>query len=302
MAIDNARFRKPVEPGDQLILKVTLKRAFKGIWKFHGVAEVDGKEVASAEIMVAPETKVPEAKGRRGMIDSRAVISPQAQIAADVEIGPFTVIGPDVVIGAGTWIGPHVVINGPTRIGADNKIFQFASLGDAPQDKKYKRRADAAAKSATATCFANRVTVNRGTTHDKGVTRIGNDNLLMAYSHVAHDCRLGDQIVMANCATLGGHVEIGDWVIMGGLSAVHQHTKVGAYCFIAHNAAVTRDVPPYVMAVGRPAEPHSVNCRGLAAPRLHRRADPEHPPRLPGAVPLGLETEGGTGGAREGRR
>jgi UDP-N-acetylglucosamine acyltransferase len=105
--------------------------------------------------------------------------------------------------------------------------------------------------------------VNRGTTHDKGVTHIGNDNLLMAYSHVAHDCHLGDQIVMANCATLGGHVEIGDWVTMGGLSAVHQHTKVGAHCFLAHNAAVTRDVPPYVLATGRPAVPHSVNSVGL---------------------------------------
>ena len=196
------------------------------------------------------------------MIDSRAVISPQAQIAADVRIGPFTIIGADVVIGSGTWIGPHAVINGPTRIGANNKIFQFASLGDAPQDKKYNGE-PTRLEIGDRNVFRESVTVNRGTTHDKGVTRIGNDNLLMAYSHVAHDCCLGDQIVMANCATLGGHVEIGDWVIMGGMSAVHQFTKVGAHCFIAHNAAVTRDVPPYVMAVGRPAEPHSVNSEGL---------------------------------------
>jgi UDP-N-acetylglucosamine acyltransferase len=196
------------------------------------------------------------------MIDSRAVISPQAQIAANVSVGPFTVIGADVVVGPGTWIGPHVVINGPTRIGADNKIYQFASLGDAPQDKKYKGE-PTLLTIGDRNVFRESVTVNRGTTHDKGVTRIGNDNLLMAYSHVAHDCCLGDQIVMANCATLGGHVELGDWVIMGGLSAVHQHTKVGAHCFIAHNAMVTRDVPPYVMAVGRPAEPHSVNSEGL---------------------------------------
>ena len=196
------------------------------------------------------------------MIDSRAVISPLAQIAANVSVGPFTVIGADVVIGSGTWIGPHAVINGPTRIGADNKIFQFASLGDAPQDKKYKGE-PTLLTIGDRNVFRESVTVNRGTTHDKGVTRIGNDNLLMAYSHVAHDCCLGDQIVMANCATLGGHVELGDWVIMGGLSAVHQHSKVGAHCFIAHNAMVTRDVPPYVMAVGRPAEPHSVNSEGL---------------------------------------
>jgi UDP-N-acetylglucosamine acyltransferase len=196
------------------------------------------------------------------MIDPRAVISPQAQIAAGVEIGPFTVIGSDVVIGAGTWIGPHAVINGPTRIGTDNKIFQFASLGDAPQDKKYKGE-PTLLEIGDRNVFRESVTVNRGTTHDRGVTHIGNDNLLMAYSHVAHDCRLGDQIVMANCATLGGHVEIGDWVTMGGLSAVHQYTKIGAHSFIAHNAAVTRDVPPYILAVGRPAVPHSVNAIGL---------------------------------------
>ena len=196
------------------------------------------------------------------MIDSRAVVSPQAEIAAGVEVGPFSVIGPDVVIGAGTWIGPHVVINGPTRIGADNKIFQFASLGDAPQDKKYKgerTRLEIGARNV----IRESATVNRGTIHGEGVTRIGHDNLLMAYSHVAHDCRLGNEIVMSNVATLGGHVEIGDFAILGGLSAVHQFTKVGAYCFIANNAAVTRDVPPYVMAVGQPAKPHSINAVGL---------------------------------------
>jgi UDP-N-acetylglucosamine acyltransferase len=196
------------------------------------------------------------------MIDSRAVISPLAQIADKVQIGPFSIIGPDVVIGSGTWVGPHAVINGPTRIGTDNKIFQFASIGDAPQDKKY-RGEPTRLEIGDRNVFREFVTVNRGTTHDKGVTRIGSDNLLMAYSHVAHDCVLGDKIVMSNCATLGGHVEIGDWVIMGGLSAVHQHTKIGAHCFIANNAAVTRDVPPYVMAVGQPAEPHSVNAEGL---------------------------------------
>lgn len=196
------------------------------------------------------------------MIDPRAVISPQAQIAADVEIGPFAVIGADVAIGPGCRIGPHVVINGHTRLGAGNKVYQFASLGDAPQDKKYRdepTHLEIGDRNVIREC----VTVNRGTAHGKGVTRIGNDNLLMAYSHVAHDCQLGNEIVLSNVATLGGHVEIGDFAILGGLSAVHQFTKVGAYCFIANNAAVTRDVPPYVMAVGQPAEPHSVNSVGL---------------------------------------
>jgi UDP-N-acetylglucosamine acyltransferase len=196
------------------------------------------------------------------VIDARAVVSAQAEIAANVEIGPFSIIGPGVEIGPGTWVGPHAVINGPTRIGADNKIYQFASLGDAPQDKKYKGESTRL-EIGDRNVFRESVTVNRGTIQGHGLTRIGNDNLLMAYSHVAHDCTLGDQIVMANCATLGGHVELGDWVIMGGLSAVHQFSKIGAHCFLAHNAMVTRDVPPYIMAVGRPAVPHSVNSEGL---------------------------------------
>ena len=196
------------------------------------------------------------------MIDPRAIVSAQAEIDAGVEIGPYSVIGAGVSIGPGTWIGPHAVINGPTRIGRDNKIFQFASIGDAPQDKKY-RGEPTRLEIGDRNVFREFVTVNRGTTHDRGVTRIGNDNLLMSYSHVAHDCQLGDQIVMANCATLGGHVEVGDWVIFGGLSAVHQFTKIGAHCFIGNNAAVTRDVPPYVMAIGQPAVPHSVNSEGL---------------------------------------
>ena len=196
-------------------------------------------------------------------IDPRAVIDPSAKLADDVEVGAFTVIGANVEIGPGCWIGPHAVIQGPTRIGARNRIFQFASLGDAPQDKKYKGE-PTRLEIGDDNVFREFVTVNRGTTHDEGITRIGSDNLFMAYSHVAHDCRVGSHCVLANVATLGGHVELGDWVIMGGLSAIHQFTKVGAHAFIANNAAVTRDVPPYVMAVGQPAEPHSINATGLS--------------------------------------
>jgi UDP-N-acetylglucosamine acyltransferase len=196
------------------------------------------------------------------MIDARAVISPQADLAAGVVIGPYSVIGADVVIGAGTWVGPHVVINGPTRIGADNKIYQFASIGEVPQDKKFKgeySRLEIGNRNVIREC----ATVNRGTLQGGGITRIGDDNLLMAYSHVGHDCLLGNQIVLSNVATLGGHVEIGDFAIMGGLSAAHQFTRLGQHCFVANNAAVTRDVPPYVMAVGQPAAPHSINVVGL---------------------------------------
>ncbi len=197
-----------------------------------------------------------------GSIHPTAVVAPDARLAEGVEVGAYTVIGAGVEIGPKTWVGPHVVINGPTRIGADNRIFQFASVGDAPQDKKYKgepTRLEIGDRNVIREC----VTLNRGTTRDEGVTRIGSDNLLMAYSHVAHDCNLGNQCVLANNATLGGHVQLGDWVIMGGLSAIHQFCKVGAHAFIANNAAVTRDVPPFVMAVGQPAAAHSVNSEGL---------------------------------------
>lgn len=196
------------------------------------------------------------------MIDPRAAVSPKAKLGANVTVGAFAVIGDEVEIGDGTWIGPHAVINGPSRLGRDNKVYQFASLGDAPQDLKYKGE-HTRLEIGDRNTFRECCTVNRGTVQDQGVTRIGDDNLLMAYTHVAHDCKLGNKIVMSNLATLGGHVEIGDWAILGGLSAVHQYGKVGAHCFIANNTAVTRDVPPYVMAVGQPAEPHSVNSEGL---------------------------------------
>lgn len=196
-------------------------------------------------------------------IDSRAVVHDGARLAPDVEVGAFAIIGPDVEIGAGTVIGPHAVVTGWTRVGAGNRIFQFASIGDAPQDKKYKGE-PTRLEIGDGNTFRESVTINRGTTHDKGVTRIGSHNLFMAYSHVAHDCVVGDHCVLANLATLGGHVEMGDYVIMGGFSGVHQFCKVGAHAFIANNAAVTRDVPPYVMAVGQPAKPHSINSTGLS--------------------------------------
>ncbi len=196
------------------------------------------------------------------MIDPQAIVSERAELAPDVAVGPFSIIGPEVRIGPGTVIGPHVVINGPTTIGADNHIFQFASIGDAPQDKKY-RGEPTRLEIGDRNVFRENCTVNRGTTHDHGVTRIGDDNLLMAYSHVAHDCTVGSNTVFANCAALGGHVEIGDWVILGGLTAVHQFTKVGAHAFLAGGAIVTRDVPPYVMVAGNPAVPHAVNSEGL---------------------------------------
>jgi len=196
------------------------------------------------------------------MIDPRAIVSPKARLAANVEVGPYTVIGDDVEIGEGTWVGPHAVINGPTSIGRDCRIFQFASIGDAPQDKKY-RGEPTRLEVGDRNVFREFCTINRGTVGGHAVTRIGDDNLFMAYAHVAHDCVVGDKCVMANYSVLAGHVEIGDWVILAGYAGVHQFCKVGAHAFLGNNAAVTRDVPPYLLVSGTPAEPKGINSEGL---------------------------------------
>lgn len=197
-----------------------------------------------------------------GSIHATAIVAPDAVLGEGVEIGAYGIVGPGVVIGARTRIGTHAVVHCYTRLGEDNIVHSFASVGDAPQDKKYKgepTRLEIGDRNVIREC----VTLNRGTTKDRGVTTIGSDNLFMAYSHVAHDCVVGNQCVLANSSTLGGHVVLGDWVIMGGFAAVHQFCKVGPHAFLANNAAVTRDVPPYVMAVGGPAKPHSINSEGL---------------------------------------
>jgi UDP-N-acetylglucosamine acyltransferase len=196
------------------------------------------------------------------VIDARAIVSAEARLASDVSVGPFSVIGPGVSIGPRCVIGPHAVINGPTTLGADNRVFQFASLGDAPQDKKYQGE-PTRLEIGDRNVFREFSTANRGTTHDQGVTRIGSDNLFMAYSHVAHDCQIGNNTVFANCVALGGHVEVGDWAIIGGLAAVHQFAKIGAHAFIGGGSILSRDVPPYVTVAGNPAVPHSVNAEGL---------------------------------------
>ncbi len=197
-----------------------------------------------------------------GSIHATAIVAPDAVLGEGVEVGPYCVIGPGVEIGHGTRLGAHAAIHCHTKVGAGNVIHAFASIGDAPQDKKYNGE-PTRLEIGDRNVIREFVTLNRGTTKDRGVTTIGNDNLFMSYSHVAHDCIVGNHCVLANCSTLGGHVVLGDWVIMGGFAGVHQFCKVGAHAFLANNAAVTRDVPPYVMAVGGPAKPHSINAEGL---------------------------------------
>lgn len=196
------------------------------------------------------------------MIHPTAIVATDARIHESVEIGPYSVIGAGVEIGAGTKIGPHVVLEGPTTLGRDNQVFQFASIGAQPQDKKYAgepTRLEIGDRNTIREC----VTINRGTAQDEGVTRVGNDNWIMAYAHIAHDCTLGDNIILANNASLAGHCQVGDWAIFGGFAGLHQFCRAGAHCFMGKYAGVSQDVPAYVMVGGYPPAPRGINSEGL---------------------------------------
>lgn len=195
-------------------------------------------------------------------IHPTAIISSEAKLAEDVEIGPYSIIGPDVEIGKGTIVGPHAVIEGPTRIGTGCRIFQFASIGAPPQDLKFtgERCEVIIGNNNTIREF---VTIHRATSADIAKTCMGDNNLLMAYCHVAHNCKLGDNIVMANAANLAGHVHVEDYAIIGGMSGVHQFTRIGCHAMISGASAVTQDVPPYVTVAGNHARPYGLNVIGL---------------------------------------
>ncbi len=196
------------------------------------------------------------------MIHATAIVDPAARVGEGVSIGAYSVIGADVEIGDRCHIGPHVVISGPTRLGSDNRIYQFSSIGEAPQDKKY-------AGEPTELIVGDRnvirefVTFNRGTAAGHGRTVIGSDNLFMAYAHVAHDCVVGDHTIFANAASLAGHVEVGDYAILGGFTSVHQFTRLGERAFMGLGSVVTQDVPPYSTAAGNRARTVAINKEGL---------------------------------------
>lgn len=196
------------------------------------------------------------------MIHPSAIIEAGAQLGANVSVGAFSIIGEHVEIGDNTVIGPHVVISGRTRIGCDNHIYQFSSLGGPPQDKKH-------AGEPTRLEIGDRNTIcefctfNLGTALDAGVTRMGDDNWIMAYVHIAHDCQVGNRTVFANNAQLAGHVHIGDWVILGGFSGVHQFCRIGAHAMTAAGTVAVQDIPPFVMAAGNTASPFGINAEGL---------------------------------------
>lgn len=196
------------------------------------------------------------------MIHSTAIISASATVADDVEVGPYSVIGDHVEIGRGSKIDSHVVINGPTKIGEDNHIYQFASVGDDPQDKKYAGE-PTRLRIGDRNTIREFCTISRGTIQDAGETVLGDDNWIMAYCHIAHDCVVGSQTILANNATLAGHVRLGDWVICGGFSGIHQFCRVGAHAFLGMYAGINRDVPAYTLVSGQPAAPKGINSEGL---------------------------------------
>ncbi len=196
------------------------------------------------------------------MIHPQAIVDPGAKIGKNVHIGPFSIIGAGVEIGDNTWIGPHVVINGLARIGKDNKIYQFSSLGEAPQHLGYKGE-PTRLEIGDRNIIREYCTLNRATASGGGVTRLGDDNFIMAYCHVAHDCHVGNRTIFANGTSLAGHVVVEDYVIFGGFSLIHQFCRVGAHCMTGIGTVTFKDIPPYLLVAGNTAEPHGLNVRGL---------------------------------------
>ncbi|XOV81422.1 MAG: acyl-ACP--UDP-N-acetylglucosamine O-acyltransferase [Aestuariibacter sp.] len=195
------------------------------------------------------------------MIHETAIIDPKAELDSSVSVGPYCVIGANVKIDAGTVLKSHVVVNGPTVLGKNNKIFQFSSIGEDCQDKKYAGEPTELVVGDN-NVFRECVTVHRGTVQDKGITTIGSDNLIMATAHIAHDCRIGSNTIIANCTTVAGHVHVGDFAIIGGLVGIHQFCHIGAHSFIGGGAVIIKDLPPYVM-LGNDGKPHGINSEGL---------------------------------------
>jgi UDP-N-acetylglucosamine acyltransferase len=197
-----------------------------------------------------------------GQIHPTAIVQPGARIASGVAVGAYAVIGAQVEVGEGSWIGPHVVLEGRTRIGRNNRIYQFASIGAPPQDKKYGGE-DTAVEIGDGNTLREYVTINRGTARDAGVTRVGDDNWIMAYVHFAHDCQIGSHAVFANACQLAGHVHVGDWAILGATTLVHQFVHIGAHSFTGMGTFLPQDLPPYVKAAGNMAHPYGINSEGL---------------------------------------
>jgi UDP-N-acetylglucosamine acyltransferase len=257
VGIDDAKFRRPVTPGDQLHLEVELIHRRGDLVRMRGEIRCAEQRVAEARLLL----KVPAIPAP--LIHETAVVSPDARLAPGVRVGPYSVIGPGVRLGARTIVEAHAVIDGDTELGEGNHVFPFASIGLAPQDLKYAGEATAV-RIGDRNVFREGVTVHRGTQGGGGLTRIGSDNLFMAQAHIAHDCQVGSHTVFANAATLAGHVEVRDYATVGAFSAVHQFCRVGPHAFIGGFTVATQDVLPYSKTVGgRPACLYGANVLGL---------------------------------------
>ena len=197
------------------------------------------------------------------MIDATAIVHPDARIGAEVSVGPYAIVGAHVEIGDGTRVGPHVVLQGPARLGRNNQIHPFCSIGGDPQDKKYRGESESRLEIGDGNVIREYCSINRGTVGGGGVTRVGSNNWIMAYVHIAHDCVIGDDTVLANNATLAGHVDVEDCVILGGFTGVHQFCRVGRHSFSAISSVIVKDVPPYILVSGNTAKPKGLNREGL---------------------------------------
>ena len=253
--VNRAKFRRQVVPGDRLRLDVTLGEQRGRLVFVDGVASVDGQTVAEAQLLLATLESGPE-------IDPSARVHPDARIGSGTLVGPFAVIGPKVVIGCDCNIGASAVIDGNTRVGDGTEIFPFASIGLPPQDLKY-RGEDTRLTIGRRNIFREFVTIHRGTAGGGGETTIGDDNLFMAYAHVAHDCHIGDHTIFGNAATLGGHVTVEDYAAISAYSGVHQFCRVGRYAFVGGYSVVTKDALPFARSVGNRARVYGLNTVGL---------------------------------------
>jgi UDP-N-acetylglucosamine acyltransferase len=256
VGIDEAKFRRPVVPGDQLRLEVRILHRRGALCRVRGEVRSGEHRVAEANLLLQVAPLAPPD------VDPTARVAPSAVLGAGVRIGPYAVIGPQVRIGAGTVIDSHAVLDGDTVLGRQNHVFPFASIGLVPQDLKFHGEATRL-EVGDRNVFREFVTVHRGTEGGGGVTRIGSDNLIMAYAHVAHDCIVGNHTIFANGATLAGHVEVADWATIGAYSGVHQFCRVGAHAFLGGYSVATKDVLPYSKTVGNRARIYGINVVGL---------------------------------------
>lgn len=260
--IDKAKFKLMVQPGDTIIFEITQLEERDQATFYNAKALVNGDVVCTADLIMTSVPLKNSHSQKNNKIHPQAIVDPDAKLGANVEIGPWSYIGPNVEIGDNTVINSHVVIKGPTKIGKNNRIFQFASIGEMSQDiscDSPDTRLEIGDNNDIREC----VTIHRGTTKDQSLTKIGNNNLFMAYSHVAHDCVIGNQIIFSNNASLAGHVVVQDHATIGAFCAVHQFCIIGSYSFLARAAMVPQDVPPYINVIGGNAEPHGINVIGL---------------------------------------